>query len=355
MQEKKLGIGIVGCGTISGTHADAIKETTHGKLVAAYSRNSEKLEKFCKQHDCRGFTDYEEFLKFDKLNIVSICTPSGTHLDFAAPAAEAKKHVVIEKPVEVTLERGRSLIKQCRQNGVKLAIIYQSRFIDDIIQMRQSIQDGEIGDIVMVDVSVKWFRDQEYYSSAPWRGTFKLDGGGVTINQSIHTIDLIQWLVGDIESLSGLKGTFTHKDIEAEDNAVATFKFKNGAIGVFQASTSIVPPQERKIEIHGSKGTAILEGDKLQIKKSEDEADSQNNNVKSAGAASPLSGMTSLNHMKQYDQILDAILNNKEPVVSGEESLKSLAFVKALYTSANYNTIVFFDEFIRENGIKSES
>lgn len=347
MSDKMLNIGIVGCGTISGTHAEAIAATKNGKLVAVHSRNQSKIDAFSEKYEVRGYTDYDEFLAQSDIDVISICTPSGTHLDYGAKAAKAGKHVIIEKPIEVSLSRGNELINSCRENNVKLAVIYQSRFMDDVNKMKKAIEDGEIGDVFMVSASVKWFRDEDYYKNAPWRGTLKLDGGGAVINQAIHTVDLIQWLAGDVESLCALKGTFTHEGMEGEDNAVASIKFKNGAIGVFQASTSIVPPKDRKVEVHGSKGTALLEGDRFQLLTSEEssEAKDKAENTKAAGAASPLSGMVAENHKKQYDQILDAIENDLEPIVSGNDSLDSLAFVEALYHSADIHAPVNLAEF----------
>ncbi|MEX0771669.1 MAG: Gfo/Idh/MocA family oxidoreductase [Balneolales bacterium] len=346
MSQKKCGIGIVGCGNISGTHADAINHSRNGELVAAFSRNSEKLNTYCNKYSTNGFTDYDEFLAQSDIDIVSICTPSGTHLDFGIKAAEAGKHVIVEKPIEVNLERGRKLIDICKKNKVRLAVIFQSRFMDDIIRMKKAIDEGQIGKPFMVSASVKWYRDQEYYTQSPWRGSLALDGGGAVINQSIHTVDLLQWLTGGVEKIYALKGTFTHEGIEGEDNAVACLNFKNGAIGIFEASTSIDPPQNRKIEIHGTKGTALLEGSRYRYLSSENDSSEEQDDsaLSAAGAASPLSDLSYEDHRKQYEQIVDAFSNNTDLVVSGEESLKSLAIVEALYTSAEKNEPVTVEE-----------
>jgi predicted dehydrogenase len=345
--QKIYGIGIVGCGNISDTHAEAIKETTNGRLVAAHSRTESTLVTFCNRHDIVAFTSYEAFLENPDLDIVVICTPTGTHLDYGLSAAEAGKHVIVEKPVEITVERGYSLVQACKKNNVKLAVIYQNRFIDDVVRMKKSVERKDIGDIVMASASVKWFRDQAYYRDSSWRGTFKLDGGGVVINQSIHTIDLLQWMVGKVDSIYAFKGRYTHEDMEAEDNAVACLRFKNGVIGMFEASTSIVPAQKRKIEVNGSQGTAYLEGDTF-YKQSGDnnEADKNKSTKDAVGADSPLAGMTAQNHQKQYEQILDAFQNNTEPVVSGEESLQSLAVVEGLYQSADRKEPVQIGEIL---------
>lgn len=335
MSNKKFGVGIVGCGNISGVHAEAIQQSQDGELTAAFSRNSEKCERFSSEYGITAYSDYEAFLKHPGLDVVAICTPNATHLTYGEPAALSGKHVIVEKPIDITVERGRRLMDVCSRQGVKLAVIYQNRFIDTVRWMKQVIEQGELGKIFMVEASVNWFRDQEYYDSIPWRGEYESDGGGTVINQAIHTVDLLLWFLGDIDSLHAFKGTFTHENISVEDNAVAAFRFKSGVIGVFTSSTSVVPPQERKIAVYGSRGTALLEGDSFyHLKSGEDIDRKQGGAKKSGGAASPLDGFTPENHRKQYDQILDAVRNDGIPVVSGEESLKSLEFVEALYKSS---------------------
>lgn len=346
MTSQKFGLGIIGCGNISDMHAQAIINTERGKLVSAHSRTDSRLEAFCDAYNISGSTSYQEFLENPELDVVSICTPSGTHLDYGIMAAEAGKHVIVEKPIEVSIERGKALINSCKENGVRLAVIYQNRFIDDVVEMKQAIDAGSIGKPVLASASVRWFRSQEYYSDSSWRGTFALDGGGVVINQSIHTIDLLQWFMGGVESVSGLKGTFTHEGIEAEDTAVACLKFKNGAIGVFEGSTSVVPAQKRRIEINGSTGTALLEGDRFRKKPENEKTVNSEDSGESAGAASPLGGMNTINHRRQFEQVLEAFTGNGDPIVSGEESLKSLAIIEALYISAGEKRVVYIEEVL---------
>lgn len=340
-----FGIGIVGCGTISGTHAEAIAQSERGSLIAAHSRNKSRVDEFCSRYGGTGFSDYEEFLSHPGLDVVVICTPSGTHLDYGSRAARAGKHLIVEKPIEISLKRGHKLIESCRQNNKKLAVIYQNRFIEDVIKMKQVIDGGELGRIFMIDASVKWYRDQEYYDSGGWRGTLDLDGGGAVINQAIHTIDLMVWFCGMPESLQGFKGTLTHERIEGEDNAVATLQFKNGAIGTFRASTSVMPPEDRKIEVHGDNGTAVLDGNVFRLKNRE-RGSAGENEGSGTGSSSPMAGMTANHHGRQYAQILNAFAANGEPVVSGEESMRSLAVVEALYASAEEQKVIQMDEWV---------
>lgn len=353
MAQKKFGVGIVGLGNISDIHAQAIINSEGGRVVAAYSSKEEKTKEFNKKYQATGYNSYDQFLKDPDLDIVSICTPSGTHLDFGKKAADAGKHVVIEKPIDVSLERAQKLIDASKSNGVKLAVIYQSRFTDDAIKMKEAIQNGDIGEPFMATASVKWFRDQEYYTGSPWRGTFKLDGGGAVINQSIHTIDLLQWMLGDLDSIQAYKGTFTHETIEAEDNAVAAFRFKSGLIGTFVASTSIVPPYPRRIEVHGSDGTALLDESTFQLLKTDEDLKNSAQTEDPAGAESPMANLQYDAHRNQFNNIYQAILNDTEPVVSGKDSLRSLAFVMGLYKSAESGTQVNIDELIQSTTVSS--
>ena len=342
--KKNWNFGIVGCGNISDTHAKAVSHMPDCNLAAACTRNADRLEQFCSTHSTAGYTSYDEFLAHSNLDIVVICTPSGTHLDYGLKAAKSGKHIIVEKPIEVSVTRGLKLIEACKKNEVKLAVIYQNRFIESVSEMKKLLDQGKIGEVFMATASVKWFRDQQYYQQSDWRGTFTLDGGGAVINQSIHTIDLLQWMLGEAESIYACTTNASHSGIEAEDNAAATIRFRNGAIAVFQASTSIVPAQKRKIELNGKKGTLVLEGDKLTLKTDSKNAD-LSASTGSAGASGPLDGLSYINHLKQYKEIVKAISKNEEPVVSGSESLKSLAMVEAIYTSAKNSRPIFLDSF----------
>lgn len=337
-QSGKLKIGIVGLGVISYRHAQSVIETENAELVAASSRTEENREKFSKEFDVKMFADYDEMLKQDNIDAVSICTPSGTHMDFGVKAAEAGKHVVVDKPIEVTVERGQKLVDACKKNGVKLAVIYQNRYSNAVRKLKEAVDSGTIGKPVMARGTVKWFRDQEYYTDSGWRGSLDLDGGGALINQSIHTLDLLIWILGDLKCVFGLKDTLTHEGIEAEDNLAASLRFTNGALGLFEASTSIVPPQPRTIEINGSKGTAILRGDEFQLITNDEEASTDFSQQEE-----------DLFFVKQYRDIVNAILNDGQPPVSGPEALKSLAAVEAIYDSCRQHAAVKPSKYISED------
>jgi predicted dehydrogenase len=200
--------------------------------------------------------------------------------------------------------------------------------------MKQEIDDGKLGKLFHGSAYIKWFRTQEYYDSGEWRGTLALDGGGALINQAIHTIDLLQWIMGDVESVFGQTATFTHKHLEGEDNAAAVLKFKSGAFGVVEGSTSVLPAMDRRLEIHGEKGTAILKGDRVSVLIGESNDNQDESEAEGSGAASPFAGFSIVPHKKQFEAIIDAIQNSEQPPVSGQESLKSLAIVEAVYKSS---------------------
>lgn len=327
-ESNKLGIGIVGCGVISYQHAESLLEIEHSNVIAACSRTEKNREKFSSRFDVPVFPTFEELIAHDDIQAISICTPSGAHLEYAIKAAEAGKHVIVEKPIEVTVERGQKLVQSCEKNEVKLAVIYQNRYSNAVVKLKQAVDSGKIGKPVMARGSVKWFRDQDYYSESGWRGTLDLDGGGALINQSIHTIDLLIWILGTPKIVFGMKGTLTHSGIEAEDNLVASLQFKNEALGLFEASTSIVPAQSRTIEINGSKGTAFLKGDEFTLSLHEETLTEKSKKSEENF------------HTKQFREIVDAILNDEQPPVSGAEALQSLAVVETIYASCNQHSPV---------------
>lgn len=344
---KKLKIGIIGCGTIAYIQAEAIQKSNNAELHSVFSLPEITAKNCGEKFSVNWYSDWDKFISDAELDAVSICVPSGKHLDLGVKAAEAGKHVIVEKPIEVTLERANTLIEKCKENNVQLAVIYQTRFMPEIIKLKEQIEQNEIGNIFMGDAYIKWFRDQEYYDSGAWRGTFELDGGGVLINQGIHTIDLLQWFMGDVDTVYGKVGTFTHQNLEVEDNAVAVIKYKSGAIGVIEGSTSIQPAQSRKIEIHGSKGTIVIDNNDIKVLTSEAK-EQVDEKEEATGSSSPLAGFSIEPHKKQFEAIVDAIHNNQTPPISGEDSLKSLAIVLAIYESSKRGSPIKLDEFIKK-------
>jgi predicted dehydrogenase len=353
--QERLKIGIIGCGLISDVHAEAMKTSRNTALVSAFSRSEQNASSFGERHDIPWSTDWEKFISDPGIDAVSICTPNGNHLDYGEKAARAGKHVIVEKPIEVTLPRANRLIDICKEEGVQLAVIFQSRFMPKIQNLKQQLDQNIVGKLFMGDAYIKWFRTQEYYDSGVWRGTLDLDGGGTLINQSIHTIDILQWLMGGVESVYGQTGTFTHKNIEGEDNAVATLRFRSGAIGVIEGSTSVQPSRSRRIELHGELGSATIDDDDVKIELAGDKATGKGEDEESNGAAtnvgagssSPLAGFSIEPHRDQFDAIAEAIGKNETPPVAGEESLKALAIVLAIYESSKTNMPVVLEDFMK--------
>ncbi|MCD6598130.1 MAG: Gfo/Idh/MocA family oxidoreductase [Bacteroidales bacterium] len=329
----KLKIGIVGCGTIADIQAQAIQQSGNLEMVSLYSRSGKNASGMGEKFNVRWHTDWDKFIADPLIDAVSICTPSGNHLDYGEMSARAGKHVIVEKPIEITIERAKRLIQVCVENRVALAVIYQSRFIPEIEEVKGELDKHVIGKLIIADANIKWFRSQDYYDSGAWRGTFALDGGGVLINQAIHTIDLFQWFMGDVKSIFGKIATLTHERLEGEDNAMAVVEFKSGAIGVITGSTSIQPAQPRHIELHGEKGSIIIDGDDVSILKGGTKPAKQEK-AKATGASSPLQGFSIEPHKKQFEAIADAISKGHEPPVSGKDSLKSLAIVLGIYESS---------------------
>ena len=347
---KKLRFAIIGCGVIGPWHADSIRAIPEAELVACADVVEEKAKAMGEKYGIDWHTDIKELLKRKDVDIVNICVPSGLRRDVAVPAAEAGKHIISEKPLEVTLEKCDEIIKAARENGVKLGVIFQSRFSDGAKILKRALDKGKFGKLVYGEASVKWYRTQEYYDSAGWRGTWALDGGGALMNQSIHAVDFLQWLMGDVESLFAYTGLLAHERMETEDTAIATLKFSNGALGSIVGMTSAYPGYAKKIEIYGTKGSAILEDDEIVAWNfiEEDEEDkkiregAKREKEEATGASSATSGLTSEGHRRQILDFIEAIKEDREPLVNGEEGRKSVEIILGIYRSSKEKREISF-------------
>jgi UDP-N-acetyl-2-amino-2-deoxyglucuronate dehydrogenase len=336
---KTIGFAIVGCGNIAPFHADALDKIPNAKLVAICDKMAYNTEHLTQKFNATPYTDYAEMLKQDDIDVVNICLPSSLHEPFAIQAAEAGKHIIVEKPLDITLEKCDAIIAACESNNVKLAVIFPSRFKESAIVVKQAIEAGRFGKITLADAHVKWYRDQEYYDAGGWRGTWKYDGGGALMNQSIHYIDLLQSFMGPIESVYAHCETLA-RDIEVEDTAVATLKFKNGALGVIEGATSIYPGLDVRIGIHGTDGSAVLDGETLDVWEFKD-ANPEDIILKaklqktgSSGAKDPTAFMDSKGHQLQFEDMIEAIQLGRDPEVSGYEGRKSVEIISAIYQSS---------------------
>jgi predicted dehydrogenase len=338
----KHGFGLIGCGMIAEFHTKAINELENASAVAAFSRtkaNGEKIAALA-SGQCEIYDDFDAFLAHPGLNVVCVCTPSGAHMDPAVQAARAGKHVVVEKPLEITLPRCDAIIRACDENGVRLCTIFPSRFTEANQVLKRAIDAGRFGRLTLGDTYVKWWRTQQYYDSGGWRGTWELDGGGALMNQSIHNVDLLQWLMGDVETVMALTATLVHERIEVEDTAVAALRFKNGALGVIEAATSAFPGLLKRTEIHGEHGSARVEQDDITLwefrdKLPSDEPITANIAAASgfkAGASDPR-GITHIGHRDQLRDFLEAIDLSRAPLVDGREGRRSVEIIRAIYQS----------------------
>jgi len=339
------GFGIVGLGTIAEFHAKAIQAMDGGHLVCAYSRKGgEKADKFARDFGIKVYNgDFVEFLRAPGLNIVTIATPSGAHLEPVLAAAKAKKHVMSEKPLEITLERCGQMIAACKRTTVKLGGIFQSRSMGAVQLVKQAVDAKRFGKLTVCNALVPWYRTQAYYDSGGWRGTWNLDGGGALMNQSIHTVDVLQWLAGPIAELSAYAGLLAHKRIEVEDAAVAALRFKSGALGLLLGSTAMYPGDSNEIHISGQRGTARLRGGHLvtwQFDKDEPE-DAQRRvdfgppaNESGKGGASDPRAISFTGHQRQFENFVRALDGKEKLLVDGSEARKAVEIILAVYQSA---------------------
>jgi len=342
-----LGFAIVGTGMISRFHARAIEEVRGTQLVACCDQVADRASQFAGEVGCAPYDNLTKMLADPAVDIVTIATPSGAHKEPAVAAARAGKHVIVEKPLEITLRRCDSIITECEKQGVKLGTIFPSRFHDSSVQMRKAIDQGRFGRLTLGDAYVKWYRTQEYYDSGAWRGTWKLDGGGALMNQAVHTVDLLSWLMGPVAEIQAQTATLAHKRIEVEDVATATLRFKSGALGVIEATTAAYPGYLKRIELHGSHGTAVLEEEDLKTwdfaKKTRGDAailKAMRTSKSTGGGAADPSAIGHHGHTQQFRDFVKAIKTDGVPAVDGHEGRKPIEIILAIYQAAQTGKMV---------------
>jgi predicted dehydrogenase len=355
--ERKIRFGVVGCGGIGPTHCGAIQQIADAALVAVADVVPERAQAVAKKFDVPRAYDGERALLHDpEIDAVCICTPSGRHADGAVAALSAGKHVVVEKPMDVTLEACDRMIAAADATGLALTVISQHRFDAATQIVKEAIDSGRLGRIVLADATVKWWRTQGYYDSGDWRGTWALDGGGALMNQGVHTVDLLQWLAGGVSTLWAQTRTAAHERIEVEDVAVAALAFTNGAVGTLTATTASWDGFPVRIEIHGTEGTAILEGDRLKLLKfkngeayESEEAAAHALSVAKGGtasvreetatrltetAASDPGAVWGDAHRAQIEDFIRAIRTGGKPLIDGRAARKPLEIILGVYRSA---------------------
>ena len=330
--------GIIGAGLIAETHARALQGLDQAVLTAICDNGSGRANNLAEKFQCKAFHDFKEMLTSGEIDVVIIASPSGAHLDPAVLAAENGIHVLCEKPLEITPDRIDQMIEAHQRNQTYLGGIFNFRFDEPIPYIKKAIEQGRFGTITYAAAYVPWWRDEEYYADS-WHGTRKLDGGGALMNQSIHMVDLLQYLMGSIHEIKSFSATLAHQ-IETEDSAVAIFQFSNQALGMLQGTTAAYPGQPRRLEIMGTKGTVVMENSTIKTWEFsttyEDDKiirSHQSKDSTSGGSADP-GDISYINHQKNIRAFLEAIKEGKSFEIDGEEARKAVEIVCQIYASA---------------------
>ncbi|HWW75042.1 MAG TPA: Gfo/Idh/MocA family oxidoreductase [Pyrinomonadaceae bacterium] len=328
--------GILGAGNISETHARAASETEGLEIVAVHGHNREKAERLASLYGGKVYADLDSFLAHRPLDLVLIGSPSGLHAEQGIAAARRGLHVLVEKPVDITTERADALTEACERAGVKLGVFFQDRAAPDVRRLKEFVEAGGLGRPLLVSGRLRWYRPPEYYRDSRWRGTWALDGGGALMNQGVHTLDLLLWLLGDVRRVYAKAVTALH-EIEVEDTAVATLEFESGAVGTLEATTAAFPGYPRRVELTGTEGTVILEQNRIVAADlrtpreglvSPPEASAGNPSA-SSPVVSDVSG-----HREILADFLRAVETGARPICDGREGRRSVALAQAVYESS---------------------
>jgi UDP-N-acetyl-2-amino-2-deoxyglucuronate dehydrogenase len=341
----KLRFGILGCGVIGPLHAEAIASLPDAQLVAVADPVFARARKMAGDYGVAPYTDLQEMLAREQLDVVAICTPSGQHAEQACQVMRTGRHVIVEKPMAISRAAIAEMLRVQQETGVKLAVISQHRFDPDAQQVHALVAEQALGRLVLGSASVPWWRSQAYYDSGAWRGTWELDGGGVLMNQSIHTIDLLQWLMGPVRSVYAHTGTLVHR-METEDVAVVVLRFANGALGTIAATTGAYPGLGARIELYGEKGSAVIEDDRLSyLHLARDDQGEvspygapREQRERATGGESAAQNPAALgvrSHALQIADMIRAIREDGTPLVDGYAGRQPVEIILAVYESAH--------------------
>ena len=339
----ELGFGVVGLG-MGTNHCRSVTRVEGAKLVAVCDLDEERLGPTAEEYGCKAYTSYEEMLQDDEVQVVNICVESGKHAELGIQAADAGKHMIVEKPADITPERVDQLIGAVKDAGVKVGCIFQARLEPLNRRIKDAVDSGKLGKLIGVHGHLPWYRADSYYQGAhgSWKGTWDLDGGGSLMNQGVHTVDLIQWLAGGVESVMGMFGVFGH-DIEAEDQTVALFKFKNGAIGTVYTTTCCYPGLPQLVTIYGENGSIMKDASKLISWKIQGENEAaeeaemlgfygdQEDKQKNI-SADPLA-VSSDGHTLIIEDLVGAINEEREPMIGLESARHAVEIITAVFES----------------------
>lgn len=340
----KIGFGVLGLGMGKG-HCRSVTEAAGAKLVAACETDAERLDPIVEEYGCKAYTSYDEMLQDDEIQAVNVTVESGKHAEMAIKAAEAGKHIILEKPADITTDRIDKLIATVRDCKVKVGCIFQARTDDLNLAIKDAIDTKRIGKLIGVHGHLPWYRAQSYYEGphGSWKGTWDLDGGGSLMNQGVHTVDLIQWLGGGVDSVMGMYGVFGH-DIEAEDQTVALLKFKNGALGTIYTTTCCYPGYDQLITIYGSEGSLMKDASKLigwRMKGENEDAEEQEmmtkfgpKDEKEESVASNPTALKPKGHTLIIQDLVEAIRDDRDPLIQLESARHPVAIINAIFESS---------------------
>ena len=337
----KIGIGIIGTGSIVNTYAKCIEEMDSVELIALYTKSPNRVKQAESEFGVPVFSDMNEFLAHQNINLVCICNESGRHGEAIRASAMAGKHVLSEKPLEVTTEKIDDVIALCKKQNIKLGCVLQNRCSSDYLMAEKAINNGKLGKLLMGNAHINWYRPTSYYSNSDWRGTMEFDGGAAFMNQGIHTIDLLLHIMGSVHSVFGQIKTAVH-DIEGEDVGTAILNFDNNALGNITGGTALYPGYPERLEFYGEKGSILMEGGKIVQWNVQDSpgpkltADESNG----SGAADP-TAIGHQNHKTVLSDMVEAILKDRSPMVDGAEARKAVQVITAIYESSKKGNVVY--------------
>jgi UDP-N-acetyl-2-amino-2-deoxyglucuronate dehydrogenase len=302
-------IGIIGAGGISGTHVRAVQGIDAAEVVAVYGHNREKTAALAASADAAAYHDFDRFLAHP-MDMVAIGSPSGLHADQAIAAVRRGLHALVEKPLDVTTARVDALIAEAERADVRVGVMFQERLLPEVVALKRRLDAGELGTPLFISGQMHWYRPPEYYATSKWRGTKGLDGGGVVINQGIHTLDLMLHLFGSARRVSGRVATRLHA-IDVEDTAAALIEFVNGAFGLFEGTTAAAPGFPRRLEITGSAGRAVHED-----------------------PPRPAVVADATPHQRVFEDFIAAAQGGRPPMCDARDARRSVALIEAIYRSA---------------------
>jgi UDP-N-acetyl-2-amino-2-deoxyglucuronate dehydrogenase len=337
MTTRNRGFGIIGTGVIAAIHADAIASLPGARLAAITDVDAAAAAAFAAAYGADAEPDLDALLARADVEVVCVCVPSGRHAEVGIRAAQAGKHLAVEKPVDVTLEAADRLIEAARGAGVALTVISQHRFDAGLAELKRLLTEGALGRLVLGEASTKWYRTQAYYDSAPWRGTWAMDGGSL-LNQGVHYVDLLRWCMGPVAEVTAVCSTQAHQ-IEVEDTSLAILRFTSGAVGTILSSTAAFPGFPQRLEITGTRGTVTIEDGQIVRRafahdaRQEGGGARQDSGARAAAAADP-AALDVSGHAAQLADLLAAIDEGREPAVGGEAGRDALEIVRAVYESS---------------------